>query len=123
MISSNKHQLSVGRLERFQKVKPQQTALAGGFLLMFNSGIFIGHGFFHWEDVDVPWMRTSSPSFISLAAVAWFMGGIFGFTLAPTTMTYLNKQVIYVSHNATDQTSLVELKFCSSSSSRTLSWP
>jgi hypothetical protein len=101
MSSSSKHQFCVGRFERLQKFKPQQTALAGGFLLMLNSGIHIGHGFFHWEDVNAPWSRSASSAFIAFAAIAWFMGGIFGFILAPSTLHFLNKQVIYVSSDLT----------------------
>lgn len=85
------------RLEKLQKFKPLQTALAGGFLLLFSSGIHIGHGFFHWETVDAPWTRGTTSTFVSFAATSWYMGSIFGYTLTPMIVKVFTKKHIYVS--------------------------
>jgi len=87
---------SVSGYERIKRFKPQQTALAGGFLLMLSSGIHIGFGLFHWNGIDVAWTRGSSPDLIAFAIVAWFVGGIVGFTLAPLSLKWLAKKKIYV---------------------------
>lgn len=100
MISSSKD--PHGFFGKLQRLKPQQTALAGGFFFMLNSGMQIGHGFFCWEDVNVPWAKSDS-TMIGLAAAAWFMGGILGFVLVPTTIRLLNKQLIYVSTSKIDK--------------------
>lgn len=84
------------RLEKWLQFRTQQTALSGGFLLMLSSGIHIGHGFFAWENVSVEWTQSVSSTMIAFAAASWFMGGIFGFTLAPATIKH-KKQKIYVS--------------------------
>lgn len=80
-----------------KQVKPQQTALLGGFLLLFSSGIHIGYGFFQWTDVDVPWTKSTSSTLIAFAVVAWYIGSIFAFALAPMSLKFFNRQMIYVS--------------------------
>lgn len=64
---------------------------------MLSSGIHVGHGFFHWESVDVPWTSGASSTLISFAAVTWFMGSIAGFILTPMILLLINKQTAYVS--------------------------
>ena len=96
MFSANKNKSE--RLKRFQHVKPVQTALSGGFLLMLSSGIHIGHGFFRWEGVEVPWVDGATSTMIAFAAVAWFMGSISGFTLTPMVLNFVGYREIYVSN-------------------------
>lgn len=84
------------RIRRLQKFKPQQTAIAGGTLLMLSSGIHIGYGFFHWRNVNVAWTESASHTLMTLAVVAWFMGSIVGFTLAPSVVKFFRKKIIYV---------------------------
>jgi hypothetical protein len=80
-----------------QRFKPQQTAIAGGNFLMFNYGIHLGWSFFHWNDVTVSWTDKITDSFIALVVVAFFIGNIVGFTIAPASLKHFSKKSIYVS--------------------------
>lgn len=84
-------------LHKLQHVKPQQTAITGGTLLMLSSGIHLGYGFFHWKDVNVAWTDNISDSFIALVVVAFFIGNIAGYSIAPISMRIFSKKIIYVS--------------------------
>lgn len=66
-------------------------------MLMLSSGIHIGHGFFAWEKIDATWTEGASSSMIAFAAMSWFMGAIAGLMMAPMTIKFLHKQIIYVS--------------------------
>jgi hypothetical protein len=82
---------------KLQRFKPQQTAIAGGNFLMFNYGIHFGYSFFHWKDVNVPWTDKITDSYIAFVVVAFFIGNIVGFSIAPASMKLFNKKHIYVS--------------------------
>lgn len=82
---------------KLQHVKPQQSAIAGGTFLMLSSGIHFGYGFFHWRDVNVAWNDKMPDSLVALAVVAFFIGNIVGFSIAPLSMKTFSKKFVYVS--------------------------
>lgn len=82
---------------KLQLVKPQQSAIAGGTFLMLSSGIHLGYGFFHWRDVNVAWNEKMSDSFVAFAVVAYFIGNIVGYSIAPLSMKNFSKKLVYVS--------------------------
>jgi uncharacterized protein YacL len=85
--------------QNLRNIKPQQTALSGGSLLMLSSGIHFGFSFYNWnENRDVvSWSKSYSSTLISFAVVAWFVGSIVGFILAPLSQrTFSSQKVIYV---------------------------
>lgn len=79
-----------------QYLNPQQIAISGGSLVMLSSGMHIGFGFFHWDDVDVPWTKFQSSSLMTLAIIQWFLGSIIGFCTIPLAVKYFGKPLIYV---------------------------
>lgn len=84
----------VGCFQKFkQKLKPQQSSIAGGSLLLLSSGIHVGYGFFHWEEVSAAWTEKIPPKLIALAVVSWFVGSIVGL-LSATRFT--NRKLVYV---------------------------
>lgn len=89
--------LCSGKFQEWQRFKPVQTALAGGFLLMLSSGIHIGHGFFPWAKTNASWTAGVSSPMLAFTSMSWFMGVIGGLTMAPMTIKFLHKQIIYVS--------------------------
>lgn len=64
---------------------------------MFNYGVHFGYSFFHWKDVNAAWSDKITDSFIALVVVAFFIGNIAGFLIAPTSMKIFSKKSIYVS--------------------------
>jgi hypothetical protein len=82
---------------KLQHVKPIQTAITGGTFLMLSSGIHFGYGFFHWKDVNVAWSDKISDSLMALVVVAYFIGNIVGFSIAPIFIRVFSKKLIYVS--------------------------
>lgn len=82
-----------------QMLSPQQTAIAGGSLLMFNSGIHIGYGFIDWKHVLVAWTDSIPQKLITLVVISWFVGSIVGFVSAPIASKYFSKKTVYVTRN------------------------
>lgn len=85
------------RVEKLQTFRPLPSSLAGGLILLFTSGVYISHGFIHWETVDAPWTHGMSTNFISFAAASWFIGSIIGYSLTPMVVKSFTKKQIYVS--------------------------
>lgn len=115
-------QIKPRKFAKFQRFRPLQTALAGGFLLMLSSGIHIGYGFFQWDLVDLSWNSGISSNLVSFCAVSWFMGGIVGFIMTPTILTCIKKQLVYVRVINSSEIRVKRLIVFDYSLSPTVSW-
>lgn len=87
----------VGGFQNFKrKFRPQQTSIAGGSLLLLSSGIHMGFGFFHWENIEASWTNSITTEMIALAIISWFVGSMIGLAAAPTVGQLLRGKLIYV---------------------------